>query len=58
LSDASWTIILTAKNSTIQMIRKVRTEDIVNADGMREKLNDLLDKQSQVRWLYLKKRSK
>ncbi|CAH0335905.1 hypothetical protein FVB9288_01568 [Flavobacterium sp. CECT 9288] len=48
LSDASWTIILTAKNSTIQMIRKVsRTEDIVNADAMREKiLNDLLDKQS------------
>jgi hypothetical protein len=26
LSDASWTIILTAKNNTIQMIRKVRTK--------------------------------
>ncbi len=48
LSDASWTIILTAKNSTIQMIRKVsRTENILNTDAMREKiLNDLLDKQS------------
>lgn len=48
LSDAAWTIILTAKNSTIQIIRKVsRAENTDSADAMRQKiLSELLDKQS------------
>ena len=48
MSDECWTIITTAKNATIQIIRKgsLRT-DIDNADQLREALlNDLLEKQT------------
>lgn len=48
MSDECWTIITTAKNATIQMIRKAAMSDRVdNADKLREViLNDLLEKQS------------
>lgn len=48
LSEECWTIILTAKNSTIQMIRKVsRNETVADADGLRELLlNELMQKQT------------
>ena len=46
LSDECWTIILTAKNATIQMIRKTAmNERIDTADKLRESiLNDLMEK--------------
>ena len=48
MSDKCWTIILTAKNATIQMIRMAaQKETVENANQMRELiLNDLLEKQS------------
>jgi hypothetical protein len=48
MSDECWTIIVTAKNATIQMIRKANFSDSVdNANKLREViLNDLMDKQS------------
>lgn len=48
MSEECWTIITTAKNATIQMIRKTAMSDKVdNADKLREViLNDLLEKQS------------
>jgi hypothetical protein len=48
LSDDCWTIIITAKNATIQMIRKANMSDKVDsANKLREAiLNDLMDKQS------------
>jgi hypothetical protein len=48
MSDECWSIITTAKNATIQMIRKtIVTEEIKDADSLRNVLlNDLLDKQS------------
>lgn len=48
MSDECWSIITTAKNATIQMIRKIIiAEEIKDADGLRNVLlNDLLDKQS------------
>ena len=48
MSDECWTIIVTAKNSTIQMIRKAnRSESVNSADTLREALlNDLMEKQS------------
>ena len=48
MSDECWTIIVTAKNATIQMIRKANLSDSVdNANKLREViLNDLMDKQS------------
>lgn len=48
MSDECWTIIVTAKNATIQMIRKAnRTESVDNADKLREVvLNDLIKKQA------------
>jgi hypothetical protein len=48
MSDECWTIIVTAKNATIQMIRKANRSDRVdNADKLREVLlNDLMEKQS------------
>lgn len=48
MSDECWTIIVTAKNATIQMIRKAKMSDRVNnADQLREViLGDLLEKQS------------
>ncbi len=47
ISDSAWTIIRTAKNATIQIIRKTnRSERITNADKLREAiLNDLLENQ-------------
>ena len=48
MSDDCWTIITTAKNATIQMLRKagVNTE-ITDADSLRQTiLNDLFDKPS------------
>ena len=48
ISDECWTIIITAKNATIQMIRKANMSDRVDsADKLREVLlNDLMEKQS------------
>ena len=48
MSDKCWTIIVTAKNATIQMIRKANMSDRVdNADKLREVLlSDLMEKQS------------
>jgi hypothetical protein len=48
ISDECWTIIVTAKNATIQMIRKANMSDRVDsADKLREVLlNDLMEKQS------------
>jgi hypothetical protein len=48
MSDECWTIIVTAKNATIQMIRKANLgERVDNANKLREViLNDLMDKQS------------
>ncbi|MFV8369826.1 hypothetical protein [Flavobacterium sp. LB2R40] len=48
MTDECWTIIVTAKNATIQMIRKVNRSDRVdNADKLREiLLKDLMEKQS------------
>ena len=48
MSDECWTIITTAKNSTIQIIRKAAMSDRVDSgDKLREViLNDLLEKQS------------
>ncbi|WKL43965.1 hypothetical protein [Flavobacterium sp. ZE23DGlu08] len=48
MSDECWTIIVTAKNTTIQMIRKANMSDRVdNADKLREVvLSDLMEKQS------------
>ena len=48
ISDACWTIIITAKNSTIQMLRATNmSEKITDADKLRETiLNDLMDKQA------------
>lgn len=48
MSDECWTILVTAKNATIQMIRKANMSDRVDsADKLREVLlNDLLEKQS------------
>ena len=47
MSDKCWTIIVTAKNATIQMIRKANMSDRVdNADKLREVLlSDLMEKQ-------------
>lgn len=48
MSDECWTIITTAKNATIQMIRKAAMSDRVeSADRLREViLNDLMEKQT------------
>jgi hypothetical protein len=48
MSDECWTIITTAKNATIQMIRKAAmSERVDSADKLREViLNDLLEKQT------------
>nr|WP_315232426.1 hypothetical protein [uncultured Flavobacterium sp.] len=48
MSDKCWTIIVTAKNATIQMIRKANmSERVDNADKLREVvLSDLMEKQS------------
>lgn len=48
MSDECWTIIVTAKNATIQMIRTANlSERVDNANKLREViLNDLMDKQS------------
>jgi hypothetical protein len=48
MSDECWTIIVTAKNATIQMIRTTNlSERVNNANKLREViLNDLMDKQS------------
>lgn len=47
VSDDAWTIIRTAKNATIQIIRKTNmSERVTNADKLRETiLNDLLENQ-------------
>ena len=48
MSDECWTIIVTAKNATIQIIRKANmSEKVTSADKMREViLHDLLEKQA------------
>ena len=48
MSDECWTIIVTAKNATIQIIRKANmSEKVSSADKLREViLNDLLEKQA------------
>jgi hypothetical protein len=59
MTDECWTIITTAKNATIQMIRKAALSPTVNnADQLREALlNDLMDKQtpSSAALAYIKK---
>lgn len=59
MTDECWTIITTAKNATIQMIRKAALSPVVNnADQLREALlNDLLEKQtpSNAALEYIKK---
>lgn len=58
ISDATWTIILTAKNTTIQIIRKTAmSEKITSSHKLREAvLNDLMDNEapSSVALSYLK----
>lgn len=58
MSDECWTIIITAKNATIQMIRKANmSERVDSADKLREViLSDLMDKQtpSSAALAYLK----
>ncbi len=48
MTDECWTIIVTAKNATIQIIRKANMSDRVdNADKLREVvISDLMEKQS------------
>jgi hypothetical protein len=48
MSNDCWTIIVTAKNATIQMIRKANmSERVDSADKLREViLSDLMDKQT------------
>jgi len=48
MTDECWTIITTAKNATIQLIRKgTMLETVTNADQLREMLlSDLLEKQT------------
>ena len=48
MSDECWTIIVAAKNTTIQMIRRANmSERVDSADKLREViLNDLMDKQT------------
>ena len=59
MTDGCWTIITTAKNATIQMIRKGAMNDsVTNADSLRETLlNELLEKQtpSNAALAYIKK---
>ena len=58
MTDECWTIIVTAKNATIQMIRKANMSDRVDsADKLREViLSDLMEKatQSSAAMSYLK----
>ena len=48
MSDECWTVIVTSKNATIQMIRRTNMSDSVEtANNLREEImNDLMDKQS------------
>lgn len=48
ISEETWNVILTAKNTTIQMIRKTSmSPEVTDANKLREMiLNELLDKQS------------
>ena len=48
MSDECWTIIMTAKNATIQMIRKANmSERVDSADKLREVIfSDLMEKQT------------
>lgn len=48
ISEKCWSIIVTAKNATIQIIRlAAKNEKVINADGLREAvISDLLDKPS------------
>jgi len=59
MTDECWTIIVTSKNATIQMIRKATlSSDVNNADQLREALlSDLLEKQtpSSAALAYIKK---
>ena len=59
MSDECWTIITTAKNIAIQMIRRASiNENVANADQLRELiLNDLLENQSPTNaaLVYVKK---
>jgi hypothetical protein len=48
ISEECWSIIVTAKNATIQMIRlAAKNEKVTNADSLREVvISDLMEKQS------------
>lgn len=50
ISDACWTVILTAKNATIQTIRKANmSEKVTSADKLREVLlSDSMENQSPI----------
>ncbi len=62
MSDECWTVIVTSKNATIQMIRRANMSDsIETANNLREVImNDLMDKQSpsSVALSYIKKEVK
>ena len=62
MSDECWTVIVTSKNATIQMIRRTNMSDsIETANNLREVImNDLMDKQSpsSVALSYIKKEVK
>ena len=62
MSDECWTVIVTSKNATIQMIRRTKMSDsIETANNLREVImNDLMDKQSpsSVALSYIKKEVK
>jgi len=62
MSDECWTVIVTSKNATIQMIRRTNMSDSVEtANNLREVImNDLMDKQSpsSVALSYIKKEVK
>lgn len=59
LSDECWNVIVSAKNATIQIIRRTnRTKEVVTANNLREHImTDLMDKQSpsSVALSYIKK---
>jgi hypothetical protein len=46
ISEKCWSIIVTAKNATIQMMRLAEKRRYKDADGLRQVISDLLEKPS------------
>jgi hypothetical protein len=46
ISEKCWSIIVTAKNATIQMMRLAEKRKYKDADGLRQVISDLLEKPS------------